>query len=57
MGAAHYRRASIVSLDRRNIVDREFGEDYRDAQFPSGWYVLPFVGAGGLVAALMGFFF
>ena len=56
MGAL-YRRASIVSLDRRNIVDREFGEDYRDAQFPSGWYVLPFVGAGGLVAALMGFFF
>jgi hypothetical protein len=48
--------ASVVFLDRRNIVEREFGEDYRDAHFPSGWYVLPLVGAGAVIAAVVGFF-
>jgi hypothetical protein len=57
MGMACHRRASVVTFDRRNIVDREFGEDYRDAQFPSGWYVLPLAGAGALMAAVVGFFF
>lgn len=59
------RRASIIIFDRRNIsdfdgrniVDREFGEEYRDAHFPPGWYVLPLVGAGALTAAVVGFFF
>jgi len=51
MGPA--KRASIIFFDRRNVVDREFGDDYRDAQFPSGWYVLPLVGAGALVGTLV----
>jgi len=57
-------RASIINFDRRNIdrdrkgiVDREFGDDYRDAHFPAGWYVLPLVGAGALVGTLVGFLF
>jgi hypothetical protein len=57
MGMAYHRRASIVFLDQRNIVDREFGEDYRDAHFPSGWFVLPLVGAGAVIATVVGFFF
>jgi hypothetical protein len=42
-----------IGRDRRSIVDREFGDDYRDAHFPSGWYVLPLVGAGALVGTLV----
>jgi len=57
VGSTWHRRASIVYLDRRNIVDREFGDDYRDSHFPAGWFVLPLVGAGALVAALVGFVF
>jgi hypothetical protein len=52
---ACHTRSSIIFLDRRTLVDREFGEDYRDAHFPPGWFVLPLVGAGALVAALVGF--
>ena len=57
MGMPFHRRTSVVFFDRRTIVDREFGEDYRDAQFPAGWYVLPLAGAGALMAAVVGFFF
>lgn len=65
MASACSRRASIIIFDRRNIsdfdgrnvVDREFGDNYRDAHFPPGWYVLPLVGAGALTVALVGFFF
>jgi hypothetical protein len=54
MGLACHTRPSIVTSDRRNIIEREFGDEYRDAHFPSGWYVLPLVGAGALTAVLLG---
>ena len=57
MGPVCHIRPSIVAFERKNIVEREFGDDYRDAQFPSGWYVLPLVGAGTLIGAVVGFFF
>ena len=34
--------------NHRNIIEREFDEDYRDPHFPSGWYMLPLVGLGAL---------
>jgi len=40
---------------RRNAIEREFDEDYRDPHFPSGWYLLPLVGLGAL--ALLAMFF
>jgi hypothetical protein len=52
MSSIRPSRASILSFERSNIVDREFGEDYRDAHFPAGWFVLPFVGMGALAATL-----
>lgn len=56
MRSVCHSHAPVVFLDRRNIVDREFGEDYRDAHFPAGWFVLPMVGAGALIAALVAVF-
>jgi hypothetical protein len=56
MGLACHTRPSNVVFDRRNIIEREFGDEYRDAQFPSGWYVLPLVGTGALTAMLLAFF-
>ena len=35
-------------FDHRNTIEREFDDDYRDPQFPSGWYVLPLTGLGAL---------
>jgi hypothetical protein len=43
----------VAQLARRNIVELEFGDAYRDARFPSGWYVLPTVGLGVLSVALV----
>lgn len=56
MGSVRHTRAPLV-IDEGNIVDREFGDEYRDAHFPSGWYVLPLVGAGALVGAMVTFLF
>jgi len=52
MSSVRPSRASILPFERRTIVDREFGEDYRDVHFPAGWFVLPFVGMGALAATL-----
>jgi hypothetical protein len=35
------------------MAELEFGDAYRDARFPSGWYVLPSVGLGALSVALI----
>ena len=44
---------SIAPFDRGSIAELEFGDAYRDARFPSGWYVLPSVGLGVLSVALV----
>jgi hypothetical protein len=43
----------IAPLDRRSIVELEFGDAYRHARFPSGWYILPSVGLGMFSVALV----
>jgi len=43
----------VAPFERRGIAELEFGDAYRDARFPSGWYVLPSVGLGALSVALV----
>lgn len=46
-------RQPVASFHRRSIAELEFGDDYRDPRFPSGWYVLPSVGLSALAVVLV----